>query len=102
MRQVLDLIGPEWSTMTELAGSDARSAVEATRRACKRLAADGLVELDYRQLKGELGLDHYEGRQFWSEIIAKRGYEPDAQPAHPYWALVARRAPQPSVDGGAA
>jgi SRSO17 transposase len=23
------------------------------------------IELDYRQLKGELGLDHYEGRSYW-------------------------------------
>ncbi len=24
----------------------------------------GLIELDYKQLKGELGLDHYEGRSY--------------------------------------
>ncbi len=23
-----------------------------------------MIELDYRQLKGELGLDHYEGRSY--------------------------------------
>ena len=35
-------------------------------RHCVRIAkARWRVEQDYRELKEELGLDHYEGRQWW-------------------------------------
>jgi len=42
------------------------------------------IELDYRQLKGELGLDHYEGRSWlgWHHhtalVIAAHGFHPGA------------------------
>jgi SRSO17 transposase len=40
-------------------------AAEDAARALARLARPRwTIELDYRQLKGELGLDHYEGRSY--------------------------------------
>jgi SRSO17 transposase len=38
---------------------------DTTRERLARLARlSWTIELDYRQLKGELGLDHYEGRSY--------------------------------------
>jgi hypothetical protein len=31
-----------------------------------------VIELDYRQLKGELGLDHYEGRSYLGFLTTAR------------------------------
>jgi SRSO17 transposase len=37
---------------------------EALERLCRLARLRWTIELDYRQLKGELGLDHYEGRSY--------------------------------------
>jgi len=39
-----------------------------------------MIELDYRQLKGELGLDHYEGRSYLGD---RRARVPDPGAAEP-------------------
>ena len=55
MQRVLDLATDEWSAVVNVAadmegifeGRTTRSAEESTRRACKRLWAEGRVELAY-------------------------------------------------------
>ena len=57
MRQILAHVTDEWRPVVHLAadieGLDRaeRPSEEATRRACKRLAAQGLVELAYQAMK---------------------------------------------------
>ena len=62
----------EWLIIEWPAGDDAPSdywlsnlPADASRERLARLARlRWTIELDYRQLKGELGLDHYEGRSY--------------------------------------
>ena len=62
----------EWLIIEWPAGTEAPSdywlsnmPVDTTRERLARLARlRWTIELDYRQLKGELGLDHYEGRSY--------------------------------------
>ena len=61
-----------------------RAEVESVRRAAKRLAEQGRLEVDYID-PDESGLG------LWSQVCAERGYEPDARPAHPVWQLAVRR-----------
>lgn len=64
-------------------------AIEPTRRACKRLAAVGLMQVDYQDHPGYLRPRD----RLWLDVIAERGYEPDVRPAASCWALVVRRTP---------
>lgn len=86
MRRLLDELTDEWQTLLGIAGRlhrDAeppRAMLESARRACKRLAEQGRAELDYIDDQGGL----------WSNICEKKGYEPDARPAHPGWRLAIR------------
>ena len=88
MRKLQAALTDEPRTIHRLAedvfGADGRAQVESTRRAAKRLAGQGRARLDYIKRDGEAGL--------WSDVIAERGYEQDARPAHPVWQLAARSA----------
>lgn len=87
MQQVLQAVTDEWQPVVRLAaaigGAADRSAVESTRRACKRLAGQGRVQMDYVR-------DDDPGER-WSAIVRENGYEADARPAHPGWMLAVRR-----------
>jgi hypothetical protein len=89
MQRVLEEVNDGWLPVIDLAGRiegvkrPHRAAIESTRRACKRLAAHGHVQVDYVfPGTGEL----------WSEG-SEKGYDVDARPAHPSWRLVVRRTP---------
>ena len=41
-----------------------RAKTNAAERLARLARLRWTIELDYRQLKGELGLDHYEGRSY--------------------------------------
>lgn len=65
MQRVLEEVTDEWQPVVYIAadvegvfdGRVDRSAEESTRRACKRLAALGLVELAYKFASGSIGPD---------------------------------------------
>ena len=40
------------------------------------------IELDYKQLKGELGLDHYEGRSWLGWLTTPRWSQPRTDSSH--------------------
>jgi hypothetical protein len=106
-RKVLDAACDQWVAVVILAerisgGAPApRATVESVRRACRRLADEGLLELDY--VSGRRWDDLYVFRRSvnsdrpdrpqrrWSDVIAEEGYEPDAKPSHPTWQLAVRR-----------
>jgi hypothetical protein len=48
MRHVLDIVTDDWQPVIDLANT--RAGQESIRRACKRLAAQGLVEIGYQRL----------------------------------------------------
>jgi len=62
----------EWLIIEWPAGADAPSdywlsnlsETESRERLARLARLRWTIELDYRQLKGELGLDHYEGRSY--------------------------------------
>lgn len=105
MRRVLEASSDEWQPVVRLAeiiagDGPSRAALESTRRACRRLADEGRLELDYLfhgRVKeswcpsaiAEATAD--DGRLF-SAVIAEKGYMPGARPNHPYWMLAVRRA----------
>jgi hypothetical protein len=78
----------DWQTMpaiaTAIGRQTNRATIESVRRACKRLAEQGVIEIGY-----------VDDDRRWADIIAERGYPDDARPAHPRWKLAVRRAGVP-------
>lgn len=97
MSSVLDRITGEWTPIEDLAAvamctkTPTRADVESVRRACKRLAEHGEVELDYVFVDRYKYGEGIRDGEMWSDIIRENGYEPDARPSHPFWKLAARR-----------
>ena len=90
MQRVILQATDDWQTVAQLATGPTRSEVEATRRACKRLVAQGRLESNYIQRDGTPSL--------WSEVMTERGYEPGARPAHPGWQFAVRQSTTESGD----
>ena len=100
MRRVLDQTPGELVTMGELAervfdtAAPTRAEVESVRRASKRLAEQGRLELDYvwaPHLHPSWSSEYDRDHGLWSSVCAKHGYEDDARPNSPGWALAVRR-----------
>lgn len=97
-RALVGVLSDEWRTMRDLAarvtGAEppSRAAVESVRRASRRLADRGQVELDYLDTGYPT---EYPGREHrpgvWSDLgDGRNAYAPGHRPAAPCWELVAR------------
>ena len=99
MVRVTEEVTSEWQSIADLAAAingvtnPTRADIESVRRACKRLAEQGEIELDYIYIdrtkwRGPVYVDRSGGR--WADVITREGYEADDRPLHPFWKLSAR------------
>lgn len=98
MRRVLDQTPVDAIAISDLAGdvygtdTPTRAQVESVRRASKRLAEQGRLELDYVWAPHlhPSWISPPEADGPWSEVCARHGYDDDTLPLSPGWALAVR------------